>query len=151
MLLTGLHMLALDAKGRLSVPARYRNDLEDQAHNRLVITLQPQRKALWIFPEPEYEEAAREVRKLSDFEPSELAFKRLFIGHAMHMDIDGSGRVLIPPVLRAQIGMDKKVALMGMTNKFELWDEGSWQEMQKGLYLPEDGAGISDRLKGLSI
>jgi len=144
-------MLALDAKGRLSVPARYRAELEEQSKGRLVITVQRHGKSLLIYPEPDFEEASREVRKLSDFEPSEQRFKYLFIGHAMDMDIDGSGRVLIPPVLRGLVGIEKKVALVGMTNKFELWDEDTWMEQQRQLYITDDGAGISERLKGLSI
>jgi MraZ protein len=144
-------MLALDAKGRLSIPARYRAELEEQSKGRLVITVQRHGKSLLIYPEPDFEDAAREVRKLSDFEPSEQRFKYLFIGHAMDMDIDGSGRVLVPPVLRALVGVDKKVALVGMTNKFELWDEDAWLEQQRSLYISDDGANVSDRLKGLSI
>jgi len=150
-LLKGLHMLALDAKGRLSIPARYRTELEEQSQGRLVITVQRHGKSLLIYPEPDFQEAAREVQKLSDFEPSEQRFKYLFIGHAMDMDIDGSGRVLVPPVLRALVGIEKKVALVGMTNKFELWDEDAWLEQQRSLYITDGGEGISERLRSLSI
>jgi MraZ protein len=144
-------MLALDAKGRLSIPARYRAELEQQAQGRLVVTMQRHGKSLLIYPEAEFEAVASEVRKLSDFEPSEQNFKYLFVGHAMDVDIDGSGRVLIPPVLRALAGVEKKVALIGMTNKFELWDEDAWLQQQRGLYITDGGAGTSERLKSLSI
>ncbi|MDR0781613.1 MAG: division/cell wall cluster transcriptional repressor MraZ [Pseudomonadales bacterium] len=144
-------MLALDAKGRLSIPARYRAELEEQSKGRLVVTVQRHGKSLLIYPEPDFEEAAHEVRKLSDFEPSEQRFKYLFIGHAMDMDIDSNGRVLVPPVLRTLVGVEKQVALVGMTNKFELWDEDAWLQQQRGLYISDDGAAVSERLKGLSI
>ena len=144
-------MLALDSKGRLSIPARYRQELADHCQGRMVITVQHHGKSLLLYPENEFEEVAREIRKLSDFDPVEQSFKYLFIGHAMELEMDSSGRVLPPPLLRQQVGIDRKVALVGQTNKFEIWDEDAWLERQRSLYTTEKEAGVSERLKGLAL
>ena len=150
MLLIGLHMVTLDAKGRLAIPARYRPMLEESCQGKLVITLQHHGKSLMLYPENEFEEVARTVRKLSDFDEAEQKFKYLFFGHASQLEMDGSGRVLVPPLLRDLVGIEKKVALVGQTNKLELWNEETWLETQKSLTSTK-GDNVPDKLKDIAL
>lgn len=151
MLLIGLHMVALDAKGRLAIPARYRAMIEQHCQGKMVITMQHHGQSLMLYPENEFNEVARTVSKLSDFDPVEANMKYLIIGHASYLEMDGNGRVLVPPLLRELVGIDKKVALVGQTNKLELWNEEAWLAKQKTLYTTGYSEGVSDKLKGFSL
>lgn len=151
MLLIGLHMVALDAKGRLAIPARYRPLLEEHCQGKLVITMQHHGKSLMLYPENEFEEVARTVRKLSDFDEAEQKFKYLFFGHAIQLDLDSSGRVLVPPLLRDLVGIEKRVALVGQTNKLELWNEETWLETQKTLFTTNNNQAVPDKLKEIAL
>lgn len=151
MLLIGLHKVVLDAKGRIAIPALYRPLLEEHCQGRMVITVQHHGKSLMLYPEAEFEEVARTVRKLSDFDEAEQNFKYLFFGHAIPLTLDGSGRVLVPPLLRELVGIEKKVALVGQTNKLELWNEETWLQTQKTLYSSRNNQGIPDKLKEISL
>ena len=151
MLLIGLHMVALDAKGRLAIPARYRDLLEQHCQGKMVITMQHHGQSLMLYPENEFNEVARTVSKLSDFDPVEANMKYLILGHASHVDMDANGRVLVPPLLRELVGIDKKVALVGQNNKLELWNEATWLEKQKTLYTTRYADAVSEKLKGFSL
>lgn len=150
MLLIGLHMVTLDAKGRLAIPARYRPLLDEHCQGKMVVTVQHHGKSLMLYPENEFEDVARTVRRLSDFDVAEQNFKYLFFGHASQLDMDSNGRVLLPPLLRELVGIDKRVALVGQTNKLEIWNEDTWLETQKGLYSG-NAQGIPEKLKDIAL
>jgi MraZ protein len=144
-------MVALDAKGRLAIPARYRDLITQRSQGKMVITMQHHGQSLMLYPEVDFEEVARNVSKLSDFNPTEANMKYLIIGHASYLEVDSSGRVLVPQLLRDLVGIDKKVALVGQSNKLELWNEDAWLAKQKTLYTTDYAEGISERLKGFSL
>jgi MraZ protein len=144
-------MVALDAKGRLAIPARYRELIAQRSQGKMVITMQHHGKSLLLYPEVDFEEVAHNVSQLSDFEPAEANMKYLIIGHASYLEVDSNGRILIPQLLRELVGIDKKVALVGQSNKLELWNEEAWLAKQKTLYTTDYAEGVSDRLKGFSL
>lgn len=151
MLLIGLHMCALDAKGRLAIPARYRDMLDQHCQGKMVMTMQHHGKALMLYPENEFSELARRVSQFSDFDELEANMKLLILGHASQVDMDSAGRILVPPLLRELVGIDKKVALVGQNNKLELWSEDAWLEKQKSLYSSGFKEGVSEKLKGFAL
>jgi MraZ protein len=110
--------LFLDGKGRMTVPARHREVLKAVAEDRLTITKSPKR-CLIVFPRPAWE-AFR--AKLLVLPMSADDWRRIFIGSAMDVEIDGASRVLVPPELREWAGLERDVLLMGMGSRFELWD-----------------------------
>ena len=110
--------MTLDAKGRLSVPARHRDVLVATAAGALTLTKHPD-GCLLVFPRPAWESFRDKIAAL----PMQAAgWKRIFLGNAMDVEIDGSSRVLISPELRAAAGLAKDVMLLGMGSHFELWD-----------------------------
>ena len=114
----GASFLALDGKGRLSVPTRYRDVLGSTASRQLTITKHPH-GCLMIFPRNEWEKFRDRISSL----PMQAQWwKRIFLGNAMDVDMDASGRILISPELRAAAGVSKDTVLLGMGNHFELWD-----------------------------
>lgn len=111
--------MALDAKGRLSVPARHREVLQLISDGRLTVTKHPD-GCLMLFPRPTWETFRDKVAALP---MSAAGWKRVFLGNAMDVEIDSASRVLISPELRESAGLDKDVVLLGMGSHFELWDK----------------------------
>lgn len=130
---SGRHALNLDAKGRLTVPTRHREKLSASCGGRVVLTQHPMDNCLVIYPEPQWLTIAGQVASLSDAEPSVRVLKRRFLGQAVEMELDGSGRVLVSAELRAQVGLDKKAMLVGILHRFELWSEDAWEAEQAKL------------------
>lgn len=139
----GASSLALDTKGRLSVPTRYRDVLSATAASQLTITRHPH-GCLMIFPRPEWETFRQ---RISSMPMSAQWTKRLFLGSAMDVDMDATGRILVSPELRAATGITKDTVLLGMGTHFELWDAGTYAaeeaEQLKG--------GMPDVLKDFSF
>lgn len=123
----GVSILSLDSKGRLAIPARYRERLQACCESRLVVTVDRDR-CLLIYPEPTWIEIERKLDQLPSFNENARKLQRLYIGHAQEVDMDGQGRVLLPPALRSFASLDKRVALVGQGKKFELWDEETWND-----------------------
>lgn len=114
----GASALSLDAKGRLAVPARHRDALAALCSGQLTLTKHPE-GCLMVFPRPAWETFRDKVAALP---MSASGWKRIFLGNAMDVEVDGSGRVLVSPELRAAAGLSKDVMLLGMGSHFELWD-----------------------------
>ena len=114
----GASSLALDSKGRLSVPTRHRDVLSATADCKLTITKHPH-GCLMIFPRNEWEKFREKIALM----PMQAQWwKRIFMGSAMDVDMDATGRVLVSPELRAAAGISRDSILLGMGNHFELWD-----------------------------
>jgi len=114
----------LDAKGRMAVPTRYREDLEEACGNTLVLTYSAfDSGCLWLYPEPEWERVREQVMSLSTFNPSHRSLQRRLVGSATAVEPDGNGRLLLPLTLRQVAGLEKRVVMMGMGARFEIWNE----------------------------
>ena len=117
----GASSLSLDAKGRLSVPTRHRDALSAAA-SQLTITKHPH-GCLMIFPRSAWEQFRDRIASL----PMQAQWwKRIFLGNAMDVEMDGTGRVLVSPELRSAAGLSKEAVLLGMGNHFELWDAATY-------------------------
>lgn len=119
----GASSLSLDAKGRLSVPTRHRDVLHAMAQGQLTITKHPH-GCLMMFPRPEWERFRERIAALP---MSAQWWKRVFLGNAMDVEMDGTGRVLVSPELRAAAGISRETMLLGMGNHFELWDKATYE------------------------
>jgi MraZ protein len=87
---------------------------------------------------------------LSSFNAEIRGLQRLLVGHADEVDIDGTGRILVPPALRDYAGLDHHVVLVGQGNKFELWDDAKWQqETARAITFP--GGSLPPELNGFSL
>ena len=131
----GVNKINLDAKGRLAVPTRYREQLREGCDAELVITVDTDR-CLLIYPVNEWHEIERKLMKLPSYNKAARRLQRLLVGHATEVDMDAQGRVLLPPPLRQFAALDKHAVLIGQGNKFELWDEQSWNQ-QRDSWLEE--------------
>lgn len=116
----------LDAKGRLAVPMRYRDDLKEQCENRMMLTYSAfDSGSLWLQSEETWKGMRDDVMALSSFDPFNRSVQRRLVGSATAVEPDGSGRILLPPSLRQVAGLDKRVVLLGMGKHFEIWNENT--------------------------
>ena len=120
-------MLTLDAKGRLTVPARYRDVLMARVNGQLVVCKNPA-GCLNLFPLSEWEAFEADLALLP---MKDEGWRRLFIGSANDVEIDSGSRVLIPPELRDWAGLKREVVFMGVGDKFELWDKARYDERER--------------------
>lgn len=148
----GINALNLDAKGRLAVPARYREALLQQCDGQIVITICHEQRCLWLYPLDVWEEIENKLIKAPSLTPEVQRLKRLLIGHATDCEVDGNGRVLVPPPLRDYGELTKRVMLVGQGNKFEIWDEDLWNaETEAALARPSDGTSLPAGLDTLAL
>lgn len=150
----GITALNLDAKGRLAIPARYREALLQQCDGQLVITINqnPEEKCLWMYPLDVWEDIEEKVVKLPTFDPRSQRLKRLLIGHATDCEVDGNGRILVPPPLRDYGALTKRVMLVGQGNKFEIWDEELWNaQTESALTQKPDESPMPSELETLAL
>ncbi|MGO9443690.1 MAG: division/cell wall cluster transcriptional repressor MraZ [Thiobacillaceae bacterium] len=122
----GVTTVSLDGKGRLGVPARYRDALFARAEGRVVVTADPNR-CLLLYPQPDWEPIEKRLMNLSSFNPRIRQLQQLLVGHAEVMDFDANGRILLTPMLREFAELEKSVVLVGQGMKFELWNDARWK------------------------
>lgn len=122
----GASSLSLDAKGRLSVPTRHRDALGGSGNGQLTITRHPH-GCLMVFPRAEWEKFRERVSLLP---MSAQWWKRIFLGNAMDVEMDGTGRVLVSPELRQAAGITRDTMLLGMGNHLELWDKTQYDTLE---------------------
>lgn len=123
----GASALSLDVKGRLTLPTRYRQDIADLCDANMVITADPD-ACLLLYPREVWLGIEEKIAGLPSLNKYSRTLQRILIGHAIEVDMDKSGRLLIPPTLRSFAGLDKQVMLVGQGKKFEIWDESKWQQ-----------------------
>ncbi|MEW6119275.1 MAG: division/cell wall cluster transcriptional repressor MraZ [Pseudomonadota bacterium] len=124
----GVATVSLDSKSRLVVPARYRDAFLVNGGGRVVVTADPTR-CLLLYPLPEWEPLEKRlVSELSDFNPRTRGLKQLLVGYAHDMEMDGAGRILLPPMLKKFADLDKNVVMVGQGGRVELWNEARWAE-----------------------
>ena len=126
--------MSLDAKGRIVLPARYRERLAEICNSQLIITIDTDQPCLLIYPLNEWELIEEKIEALPSFNPTTRRIQRLLIGHATDVEVDGNGRTLLSTPLREYAQLGRKVVLIGQGKKFELWDEALWaQRMEEWL------------------
>ena len=116
----------LDAKGRLAVPMRYRDALEEHCGNRMVLTYSAfETGCLWLQPEQTWEGVRKDVMALPSSRAAHRILQRRLVGSATTVELDSTGRILLPPSLRQVTGLEKRVVMLGMDNRFEIWNENT--------------------------
>ena len=126
MVFQGASSLTRDGKGRLSVPTRHRDVLSATAQGLLTITKHPH-GCLMVFPRPEWD-LFRD--RISALPMSAQWWKRIFLGNAMDVELDSTGRILFSPELLQGAGIAKDTVLLGMGNHFELWDKLAYETQE---------------------
>jgi len=148
----GVQHINMDAKGRLAMPARQREPLLTQCAGQIVVTIDTQSACLVVYPLPEWERIERDIQNLPALKPAVKRFQRLMLGYATDLELDGSGRMLLPQSLREYAQLDKKLVLVGQGNKLELWSEALWlAEREQALQDSGADAELPDELMSLTL
>lgn len=133
----GATSLSLDAKGRMTIPARHRDALFKAGDGHLVMTAHPHR-CLLLYPAPDWEPIRARILAAPALEPQSAKLKRLFVGFAVDLEMDASGRVLVSPELRSYAGLDKDVWMIGQGSHFEIWSDAGWKQQQEEIFALGD-------------
>jgi len=111
----------IDSKGRISIPARFRELLAEKNDERVMITNFD--RCLVAYPREEWQTMEEKISSLSMVKKEAKAFQRFFVSAAVECPIDKLGRILIPPTLRSYARLEKEVVFAGMVKKFEIWSK----------------------------
>ena len=115
----------LDSKGRLAIPARFREELERKGDNCLVVTNHD--KCLWAFSREDWKGIEEKAAKLPQFDHAVNTYLRYFISGAVECPLK-QGRITIPLDLRQIAGLNREVVLVGELKRFEIWEKECWEE-----------------------
>lgn len=125
----GEHFHSLDDKSRLIVPAKFRQGLGD----RFVAT-KGLDGCIFVYPESEWNLLEQNLKNLPFTKGDFRAFSRLFFSGASECEFDKQGRFVLPQNLREYARIDKDVAIVGVSNRVEVWSKAEWQKYQEGNY-----------------
>ena len=146
----GVTHLNLDPKNRLAIPAKHRDVLQEISAGRVVVTLEsPQ--CLLVYPENSWHLVRDKIQNLpNSFHPLVKSYQRLVLGYAESLEVDKAGRILLPAALKNMVQLEHAVVLVGMGNRFEVWDQEKWQqETEKA--LQSSAADLAGLLNGFSL
>ena len=122
----GINSINMDAKGRMAIPKRYREAIDEASDGQLIATIDLHSPCLLIYTIDEWEVIERKLMSLPNMDPQSRMVQRLLLGHASEIEVDSQGRVLLPPLLRDHAKLEKNLILLGQGNKFELWSKQAW-------------------------
>lgn len=152
-MIRGATSLNLDSKGRLAIPTRYRDAIVSRCEGKMVVTVNNTKEhCLWLYPMDEWDKVEEKIVALPSFNSDHQKLKRFLLGYASDVDMDGSGRLLLPAPLREFAMMTKSILLVGQGNKFEIWSEELWAA-RRSQWLQEefDTESLSVEMEQLSL
>ncbi|CAD5106830.1 Transcriptional regulator MraZ [Pseudomonas carbonaria] len=134
------------------MPSRYRDEIVARSGGQLIVTIDAVDPCLCVYPLPEWELIETKLRELPSLREETRRLQRLLIGNAVDLELDGSGRFLVPPRLREYAKLDKRAMLVGQLNKFQLWDEDAWNALAEAdLAAIKEPGGLPDELRDLIL
>jgi len=128
----GAAQISLDAKGRMTVPTRTRDPLTQGGTVKLVLTAHPD-GCLLLFPSPAWEPIRARVMSFPSLDRQFSVWKRLLVGFAQDVEIDGAGRLLLPPEMRDFAHINRQVMFVGQGSHYEIWDLEQWKQQLENL------------------
>lgn len=147
----GRYEHAIDAKGRTSVPSRFREVMSAQGDSQLVLTTGLD-SCLVAYPMVEWIAFERRLSELPQFDADVVTLKRIYVSGAVECDVDKVGRLLIPAALRKHAGLKRDALWAGMGGYIELWAKASFEDLRKEVLSDEERRlGIARRLAELGL
>ncbi len=133
---TGRFYHNLDDKGRLTIPSRYREDLDEEG---AYITMGFER-SLMVLPKANFEKISAKVRQLSLTDPNARLLRRIIFSGADRLTLDKSGRILISNDLRKFAGLDVEAVIVGVGDYFEIWSAENWAAQDEQVQDAQENA-----------
>ena len=126
-LFTGEFECKMDAKGRLTLPSKVKSKLPEVSGNQLVLSLGLE-PCLVLYPLVEYRKIYSRIASMNEFNEEYRRLQRNFFRRISEIDLDGSGRILIPKTMTKYANLEKEIILVGMGNRMEIWDTATYEE-----------------------
>jgi MraZ protein len=123
----GSSIISIDGKGRIAVPSRHRDVLLETG-GKLTLTAHPEGQLL-LYRDVEWFPVRDRINALPSTHKATRGLQRVIVGMAENVEMDGSGRLLVPPSLRDHAKLDKEVRLVGQGHRFEVWNTAAWDRM----------------------
>jgi MraZ protein len=124
----GQFIHSIDSKGRVSLPARFRELVLKNGDPRIVIAPAPFDPCLHAHPMAEWEDFEQKIAELPRMDEHVVRFRRIYVSAAIECEVDKAGRILVPPDLREKASLSKDVLWAGMGKMMELWSKPRWDE-----------------------
>lgn len=147
----GINSVNMDTKGRLAIPKRFRESIDDASEGELIVTVDLHSPCLLIYTVDQWEVIERKIMSLPTVDPSARMYQRLMVGQAESVNVDAQGRILVPSFLREQKKLTKELILLGQGNKLELWSQTQWDASQAEMMEQVATSEVSDALASLSF
>ncbi len=148
---SGMHNISLDAKGRLAIPGKVRDQLESVGANRVVVTLDHQEPCLQVYPPSEWQQIENVLKSVKGTNRRTRTVVRLLLGNSVECEWDGNGRILLPQTARQFAGLTRECLMMGLSNRLEIWDKARWDgELEDYFNDPDAFGALPDELTSLS-
>ena len=149
----GINAITVDNKGRITLPTRYRDELQENNGHQLILTIDTDSPCLLLYPLREWQKIEQKIQALPSFNKATRRIQRLLIGHATEVEVDRTGRVLLPPMLREYAHLEKDIVVIGQGNKFEIWNKADWQKHRDEWLSEEDDdtTGVPPELQSLAL
>ena len=148
----GISNLNIDSKGRIAIPTKYRDEINADHNGEMILTVDHGVRCLVLYPMWKWLDTEQKLMGLPNLSDAVRDMKRLILGHASDVDMDGQGRIMLGAPLRDYAELGKKLVMIGQGDKFELWDEDAWtngrESMRKAAPINIQN---DESLKGLSI
>ena len=145
----GLNKISFDTKGRVSIPTKYRVELLKISKKKLICTIDLD-YCLLLYPLHSWLKIEQQIMKLPTLNTTSRKLQRLLVGHATDIEMDKSGRLLIPYELREFSMIKKEAMLIGQGNRFELWDYLRWTKLREK-WLKSDKYSLPKEFEGLTF
>ena len=148
----GINPINLDAKGRVALPAKYRDRVTDRCDGHMVLTVHPFDRCLLLYPLTDWEVIEAQVNALPNSTSRQARrLQHLMVGYATELDLDAANRLLLPAMHRDHAELDKRLILVGQGQKFEVWNEARWTLMTEAYLNEPVDADASVELTNLSL
>ena len=148
----GINPINLDAKGRVALPAKYRDRVTDRCDGHMVLTVHPFDRCLLLYPLTDWEVIEAQVNALPNSTSRQARrLQHLMVGYATELDLDAANRLLLPVMHRDHAELDKRLILVGQGQKFEVWNEARWTSMTEAYLNEPVDADASVELTNLSL
>lgn len=143
-MLIGEYIHTIDEKNRLSFPVKFRKEM-----GKKVVVTPGLDRCLFVFTTKEWEKIAERLAASSMLHGDSRSFNRYLLGGAVEVDVDQSGRILVPEFLKTRAEFKGKVAIVGVHTRVELWDEAMWKQYKRSVETDADA--LAERLGSIGV
>ena len=147
----GIHVLSIDSKGRLKVPARHLEQVNKNSSGKMVLSVHPDDSCLVLYSLKDWEKLELKIGSLPSLNIHTKKLARKLIGHACECDLDKFGRILIPSSHKNYANLNNKVILSGQGKSFEIWDERAWKDQIEKIERLSNQTEVPQEISKLSL